>query len=115
MVTIKVVFLFCLILLDTSSILCRNVDANNRNVSEEADETNVLKQERSDLNSKEIVFYNFSRQKDELETGQVVSPLSSPFCRQDVHPLTSLKEKKFAAGCIMGSLIPRDKTYLVNY
>ena len=113
----KEVFLFsCFILVGFFSVGGRNVEGNIKNVSEDDDDkANVWSQKRSVFNSSEIVFDDFAQEKDELETGQVVSQLISSLCSQDVTQTTPSEGKQSAAGCVMGSLIPRDKTYLVNF
>ena len=59
----------------------------------------------------DVFIDNFSSYNEERLPGPSSSASASPLCHSDV---TSSDKKVTAAGCVMESLIPKDKTYRVS-
>ena len=108
--------LICLLLL-TSSFEARIVgnsdDDNQVSKSEFAtrsfENDSTLKTSSRVVVGSDVIIDNFSSYNEERLQGPSSSASASPLCHHDV---TSSKEK--AAGCVMESLIPKDKTYRVS-
>ena len=100
------------LLLFTCSVVARIADkSKNENQVETISKDISTLNGSSLLIASDVYIESFSQDNEERFPGPSSLAGSSPLCHPDV---TSSEVKVTAAGCVMESLIPKDKTYRVS-